>query len=284
MKEQDYKKIIRRFRRRLNIEAGIRAGTIGLAAGLSGAAAVLLYGRLRYQKLLLEPAVMVAAALFLLVMLLSYYLWLKPRKKEVLKRIDALGLKERIITMEELKQEETVMAKKQRQDALEHLAAQDAKSMKPRLYIKPLLWCLGMAMIVALLIFLPFPEQEVDEQAAQNALEMEIVDEMILALKDIVNGSEINETHKSELHEIVDALAVSFTPEDSTLTRTAKIATASKRLDMYASSEQAGVTVLKQQADDSETTQTEIEAAEAEQKLLTGTIKEMKDTMPPAAC
>ncbi len=279
MNEYEYKKTIRRFQHRLNREAWIRAGSIGGAAGLSAAATVLLYGRVKAGQLLLQPAVIAASVLFLAVLLLSYYMWLKPRKKQILQRIDAMGLEERVITMEELKQQETVMARKQRQDAKEHLAELNASSMQLHLYIKPLLWCLAMVIVVALLALLPFPEPDVDEQAAQNALEMEIVDEMILALKDIVNQSEINELHKSELDEIVDALAMSFTPEDSTLTRTAKIATASKRLDMYASSEQSELTLLKQQADDSEKRQTEIKEAEQEQKLLTSTIKEMKDTM-----
>ena len=43
MEEKDYKNKLRRFRRRLNTEAGIRAGTIGLAAGLATMAAVLLF-------------------------------------------------------------------------------------------------------------------------------------------------------------------------------------------------------------------------------------------------
>lgn len=279
MKDKDYKKKIRQFQCRLNIEAGIRAGTIGLASGLGGMAVLLLYGRLRYQKLMLAEAGITALLLFAAVTLGCYFLVLRPRKKEVLARIDALGLKERIITMEELKQTDTVMARKQRQDAEEHLNRLSAETMSVKLYIKPLLWCLGLASVVVLLICLPFPEEEVDESAEQNALEMVLVDEMITALRELVDSSEVNEEHKTELMEIVDALEVSFTPEDSTLTRTAKIATASKRLDMYESSENSGLTLQKQQSDGSDAAKEELEAAEKEQKLLSGTIQEMKDVM-----
>ena len=57
MKKDDYRKSIGKFRRRLNKEAGIRAGTLGLLIGMTGMAAVLLYGRIGLQKLvLLLPA------------------------------------------------------------------------------------------------------------------------------------------------------------------------------------------------------------------------------------
>ena len=81
------------------------------------------------------------------------------------------------------------------------------------------------------------------------------------------------------INEIIDALAVSFTPEDSTLTRTAKIATASKRLDMYESAENAEVALKKQQSDDSSEAKVEIKEMESEQKMLSEAIKEMKDVM-----
>ncbi len=288
MGEKDDKRIIRRFQNRLKIEAALRAGTMGLMGGLAGMAAILFYGRLRWQKLMLSEAGVAAVLLFLIVAVLTYLLLFQPKKKEVLARIDSLGLQERMITMEELKQETTVLAEKQRQDAKEHLAELDVKQLKPGLYIKPLLCCLGLGILVAVLVFLPFPEEKVDGQAEQNAQEMQLVDEMITALTELVKKSETSEEHKTGLQEIVDALAVSFTPEDSTLTRTAKIATASKRLDMYSSSEKAEVTLLKQQAANEtevagtkllEEMQAELMAAEEAQKILESTVKQMKDIM-----
>lgn len=279
MSEKKYKKKIRQFRCRLNVEAGIRAGTFGLMVGLAGMAAILIYGRFVYQELWTIKSIIIAAVLFVVVTLLCYFLGLRPKKKAVLARIDALGLQERIITMEELKWSDTVVAKKQRQDAKEHLERLDMAAFGVKLYIKPFLWCAALLAVVVLLIFLPFPKKEVDEQAEQNALEIQLVDEMITALKEIVETSEITKDHKVGLEEIIDALAVSFTPEDSTLTRTAKIATASKRLDMFEASRQSEVTLLKQQSGGSETAEEELEAAEKEQKLLASTIKKMKDTM-----
>lgn len=279
MEEKEYNTKMRRFRRRLNIEAGIRAGTAGLAVGLATMAATLLYGRLRFQSILLQEAVIALSGLFFAVTLISYFVWFRPKKKEVLARIDSLGLKERIITMDELKGEDTVIAVKQRQDAKEHLERLDASYMGIKVYIRPLLVCLVLAMVAAVLALVPFPKEEVDPLAEQNAQEMQIVDEMILELKKIVSQGEINEQHKKDMNEILDALAMSFSPTDSTLTRTAKIATASKRLDMYEAAAKAEITVKKQQSDDSSEAKAEIKTMEAEQKQLSALVKSMKDIM-----
>lgn len=279
MDKKEYKKIIQRFRRRINLEAGIRACSMGLAVGLFGAAAVLLYARIIKQELWTEAAGVLAVKLFVTSAILLYWLLLRPGKKEVLARIDALGLKERVITMEELKQVDTVMAKKQRQDTEEQLELLSPSRMGITLYIKPLLWCLLPAAVVVVLLVLPFPEPVVDEQAEQNAQEMLLVDELIAALKNIVEESKLQEGNKAELHEIIDALAMGFSPEDTTFSRTAKIATASKRLDMYVAAEQSDLTVKKQETEMSEEAKAELKALEAEQKLLEGTVKQMKDLM-----
>lgn len=279
MKEDEYKKKLRRFRRRLNTESGLRAGTVGLAAGLTALAAVLLYGRLLQQSILLTEGVTAATVVFSVITLICYFGWLRPQKREVLKRVDALGLKERMITMEELKNEHTVIAVKQRQDAKEHLEQLDAARMEIKVYIRPLLCCVALAVLAGVLILVPFPKEETDPLAEQNASEMQLLDEMIVALKDMVSEGAINEKHKADMNEILDALAMSFSPQDSTLTRTAKIATASKRLDMYEASEKAEITVKKQQSDDSAEAKAEIKAMEAEQKQLTALVKSMKDIM-----
>lgn len=279
MEEKDYKHKLRRFRWRLNTEAGIRAGTIGLATGLAAMVAVLLYGRLWYKSILLKEAGVAAVLLFLIAALICYFVWFRPRKKEVISRVDALGLKERILTMEELKSEDSVIAKKQRQDAKEHLAMLDAGRMEIRFYIRPLICSLVLTVVVALLVFIPFPKEEIDPLAEKNAQEMQVVDEMITILKDLAEQALINGEHRADINEIIDALAMSFTPEDSTLTRTAKIATASKRLDMYESAENAEIALKKQQSGDSSEAKAEIKEMESEQKLLSETVKEMKDVM-----
>ena len=279
MEEKEFRNQIRRFCRRLNIEAVIRAGSIGLVSGLVVLVAVLLYGRLGYRSILLAEAVTAAFVLFFIAALFFYLVRLRPKKKEVLARVDALGLQERMITMEELKAENTVIAVKQRQDAKAHLEQLDTACMEIKVYIRPLLRCVALTIVAAILVLVPFPKEEVDPLAEQNAQEMQILDDMILVLKNMVSQVDISEKHKADLNEILDALAMSFSPQDSTLTRTAKIATASKRLDMYESAEKADITMKKQMSDDSSEAKAEIKAMEAEQRQLSSLIKKMKDVM-----
>ena len=279
MKEYNYKKKIRKFRCRILLEAGLRAGTIGVSAGLAVMAAVLIYGRLRYQTIMLSEAAVAAVIAGLLIALLSYFIRFRPKNKEVLARIDSLGLQERIITMEELKQVDTLIAKKQRQDAKAQLEKQKISALEIRFYIWPVVCSVFLAIIVCAMIFVPFPAKEEDPLAVQNAKEMAIVDELITALTEMIAKSDVMENVKSDLQEIIDALAINFTPEDSTLTRTAKIATASKRLDMYEGEKQNELTLLKQQLDGSEEMKYQVTEATEEQFKLSHVIKKMKDLM-----
>lgn len=276
---KDYKKKIHKFRRKIRLEAGLRAGSIGVSAGLAVMAALLLYGRLSYQTIMLSKAAVAAVVAGLLIALLCYVIRFRPKKKEVLARIDSLGLQERIITMEELKQSDTLIAKKQRQDARTQLEKLENSALGIRFYIWPLVCSLLLAMIACVLIFVPFPEKEEDPLAVQNAKEMAIVDELITALTETVAQSDVLESMKTDLQEIVDALAINFTPEDSTLTRTAKIATASKRLDMYEGEQQNELMLLKQQLDGSEEMKLQVTEATEEQFKLSHVIKKMKDLM-----
>lgn len=276
--EENYRKKIRRFQRRLNLEAWLRAGTVGVLVGSIGMVLCLLYGRMVLHRIVFTESVMAALGI-LLVATAATYIMLLPKKKELLARIDALGLKERMITMEELQGEETVIAKKQREDAIQHLEQLDTGQMKPRLYSKPWIGIAVAAVLITVLLLVPVPKNEKEEQTAQNALEVELMDEMIVALSALIKEAKLTEVHKEGLQEIVDALAVSLTPEDSTLTRTAKITMSSKRLDLYEAAEQDKVTMLKQQADNSETAKAEVKSARTEQIRLAQVVQDMKNIM-----
>lgn len=278
MEDKEYEKKIRRFRRRVCIEAFWHAGSIGFAAGLSVMAVILLTGRLWMKELWLAEAGITGAVLFALVMIVCMLLFY-PKRKAVLARIDGLGLQERMITMEELKQAETVIAKVQRWDAKTSMGKLKTGDLKLKRYPVPFFFCIGMGLLTALLILVPLPEKPVDEQAEKNVQELQMVDELITVLHAMIERAEITDSHKEGLKEIVEALAVSFTPEDSTLTRTAKIATASRRLDIYEATEQDEVNILKQMADTSEGARQEVRNARTEQIRLSHTVQDMKNKM-----
>lgn len=61
---------------------------------------------------------------------LLYFKLFKPDAKSIARRIDRLGLEERLITMTELEKDQSYMAQRQREDAKEKLGGVPAKSVK----------------------------------------------------------------------------------------------------------------------------------------------------------
>lgn len=76
--------------------------------------------------------------------ILFYIRKYRPTEKQVAKTIDELGLEERVITMEQLKNDDSFMAKKQRQDTLNVLSKVNEKRI-PLLLSTVLLICMAIA-------------------------------------------------------------------------------------------------------------------------------------------
>lgn len=65
-----------------------------------------------------------------IVAIILYFAVFRPDDKTVAKRVDSLGLKDRLITMIELKDDDSYIAKRQREDAKIQLSKVDVKSVK----------------------------------------------------------------------------------------------------------------------------------------------------------
>ena len=63
---------------------------------------------------------------------LLYYLKLRPTQEETARRVDRLGLEERLITMMELKDDDSYIATLQRENTIEHIKDVDDKKLKIR--------------------------------------------------------------------------------------------------------------------------------------------------------
>ncbi len=59
-----------------------------------------------------------------------YYLFFRPTSKAIAKRLDSLGLEERLLTMNELQNDDSYIAMRQREDAKQALATIDPKNVK----------------------------------------------------------------------------------------------------------------------------------------------------------
>ena len=78
-----------------------------------------------------------------------YFIKFKPTAKQIARRVDALGLEERAVTMLELEHDNSYLAMRQREDARERLAATCAKNIKIKLstmFIVPL--CISLMVAI----------------------------------------------------------------------------------------------------------------------------------------
>lgn len=121
-----FKTFYARLKREGWLKSLIAALVLGFAVVFCAALAVWL---IRGLTQLWLPAVCGAAAA-LVSAPLFYRFRFRPTAKSVARRVDALGLEERMITMIELENDDSYIAMRQREDALEKIREADAKSIK----------------------------------------------------------------------------------------------------------------------------------------------------------
>lgn len=68
-------------------------------------------------------AIIISIVITFTISFISYYRLFKPTEKQLAIRLDELGLEERMLTMEELKNDNSYIAKVQREDTIRHLEA-----------------------------------------------------------------------------------------------------------------------------------------------------------------
>ena len=121
-----FKTFYARLKREGWLKSLIAALVLGFAVVFCAALAVWL---IRGLTQLWLPAVCGAAAA-LVSAPLFYRFRFRPTAKSVARRVDALGLEERMITMIELENDDSYIAMRQREDALEKIREADARSIK----------------------------------------------------------------------------------------------------------------------------------------------------------
>lgn len=121
----DFEKNVKNYEKRLVAEGALKAVAVGLIVGFSANMIYAVTGWMLDIKNIWLGFVLFAVA-SAATALAVYFLKYRPHEKSVARRIDALGLQERIITMQELQKETTFIAQKQRDDALKALASVNA--------------------------------------------------------------------------------------------------------------------------------------------------------------
>ena len=122
-----------KYRKKLTMEGVFRSVLIGALAGLS--VMLVLAGIFWYngnENLTWLPPVAflgLTGILFVILYLLKY----RPTDKSIARRLDSLGLEERVITMQEYKDDDSYIARRQREDAEQALKEIQASQLKMKL-------------------------------------------------------------------------------------------------------------------------------------------------------
>ncbi len=126
-------KLFEKYRNRLVKEGIIKSVMFGLIAGFVTDFIVTLVSWLCNYKYGLWLGLGLGLGIAAVVGAVLYFVKFRPSDKEVAKRVDALGLEERMITMLELENDNSYIALRQREDAKIHAKTTNQKSLKIRI-------------------------------------------------------------------------------------------------------------------------------------------------------
>ena len=143
MNERELSAFLKPWMRHLRLSALFRALLIGCASGAMAFAVTCLILRLTRQSGWLWPAG-IGCGVLVLTGAIAWRL-LCPTQKTVARKLDALGLRERAATMLALREDDSEMARLQRQDALRYIDPIDPRRLKGRVgWLIPVLFTAAM--------------------------------------------------------------------------------------------------------------------------------------------
>lgn len=145
-------KSFNKFKRRVRAQSITVSALLGVGVSAVGLAAVILVGKLGGN--VVNPIFYLFAAVLASALSLVLYFIFMPSDKRLAKRLDSLyGLDERVSTMVELRDDDGVFARLQREDADLRLGEKPIKSLKARQLVAGLLvFCISVGCIVGALI------------------------------------------------------------------------------------------------------------------------------------
>lgn len=202
-----FKKKLSQLRRRVTIQWLLDGLSKTIFIAAAAAAGVLTVSFM----LPIDYALLWALLIFLAVLLLSLLVLfiIRPKKREMAKRIDEYGFQERLQTMWALKDDSSDMARLQREETEMAVTARDPKEAIPLRFPKKLGWLavLGMAVCIGI-YFLPNPQTPVLEEREQIRVTLKEQAEKVEKLKEDMDAkNRLTSEEKAELNERLDELA-----------------------------------------------------------------------------
>lgn len=232
------KDLLKKYKSRLKVESLIKSLVYGLIIGLM---VIILLSLILYlfktKNLVLVIIIGIISSIISTYVIYSFKF--KPSVNNVAKRIDELGLEERIITMVEFSNSDKYINVKQREDAKEKLSNIEVKALKLRLS-KMSFIILGLALILTGFT-MALPDRSVDSSSSNPVSnstnsnlstsssisssssssssevldEDEIIQKMLDELRNIIDNANIDQDVKDELHAIVDELETSLEQKET---------------------------------------------------------------------
>lgn len=201
--------LVRPYKKRLIIESLIRASAIGLFFGLCltlTLAVVFRFIPVNHYGMQSSYVLIAIGAGVLCALVLGTIIYLRRYNHGIMtiaKRIDELGLEERVSTMVEYQADPSYVAKLQREDATARVSQLSTKALKIRVPKRILMGCLSVLLATLLVFTVYAKEPNPHYKKAQEVIEYidEIIDNSNLSDKDKEALDEILDSYKDSLKE-----------------------------------------------------------------------------------
>jgi len=229
----DIKKIFRFFKRRLLREAVIKSL---LFSALLGAVAVFLISLIYHIAVKQLPIALLLGAfggIFAVVFCVMLFVFLYPTHKRVAVRIDEIGLQDRVCTMLEYSDDQSEIARLQREDALKHLNSVSPKQMKSRLKKREFISCAAGVLAALVMLLIPYDllATPLSAEELKEKTQQEIVKELLEAMREEVMLEKMPQDVQDEVNEIIEELQQELENAESELERAAAMEEAREKLE-----------------------------------------------------
>lgn len=195
------KELLRAYKKKIVSDLAVRSALISVTVS----ATALFLTSLLFHILMRDPPIYTmltaACALFAVCFIVNSVISFRISERQVALRIDEVGLKERIVTMVEYKDNEDLLAEYQRRDAIIHLQSVKPSQLKSTVTRRHVSACIASVAIALMLCLLPYEitYAKEDETSKREKQILEIIDEL---RKEYT--PELDEALKNKVEQILD--------------------------------------------------------------------------------
>lgn len=277
----NYKKLLAPYLWKLRLEALLKSLLAGLIVGFAFGVVGTVWCRIAIIERDVITMMLYSIYVALAVTPVAY-LFYRPNIKKAAKRVDKTGLFDRTSTMLALQNDDSYIAKIQREDAVEKLKKVKTSKMSFDITLKPIIAVFAMVIVLCLASMLPYKTLHVEAEEIPEEIvqESRIIANLIAQLRTLIDEADVPDDIKNELHIIVNDLEASVDDYDTTLEKAAKISEARAKIlaiiERYTSDTDTIGEILKE---DEATKELGEAIASKDSEKLTEAIENLRDQM-----